>query len=106
MYCKDLKNLYREISRRENTRKRFGSDAMFASLDRQAIAEEGETAFLIEKTDQQSFLTLMAGVIATGSVQLIRKYFQFLCPNSRSDLHSPPYFKANKYLLCKRIAHR
>ena len=71
MYCKDLKNLYREISRRENTRKRLGSDAIFASVDRQAIAEEGETAFLIEKTDQQSFLTLMAGVIATGSVQLI-----------------------------------
>jgi len=49
-------------------RKRLGSDAIFASLDRQALQEEGETAFLIEKTDQQSFLTLMAGVIATGLI--------------------------------------
>ena len=66
---KDLKDLYREISSRENMRKRLGTDAIFASLDRQALQEEGETAFLIEKTDQQSFLTLMAGVIATGPVQ-------------------------------------
>ena len=65
---KDLKDLYREISSRESMRKRLGSDAIFASLDRQALQEEGETAFLIEKTDQQSFLTLMAGVIATGPV--------------------------------------
>ena len=52
-------------------RERLDSDAIFASVNRQAIAEEGETAFLIEKTDQQSFLTLMAGVIATGPVQWI-----------------------------------
>ena len=55
-------------------RQRLGSDATFASIKRQAISGEGgagETAFLIEKTDQQSFLTLMAGVIATGPVQLI-----------------------------------
>ena len=67
----DLKTLYREISSRESMRERLGSDAIFASVNRQAIAEEGETAFLIEKTDQQSFLTLMAGVIATGPVQWI-----------------------------------
>ena len=52
-------------------RERFASDAVFASVNRQAIAEEGETAFLIEKTDQQSLLTVMAGVIATGPVQWI-----------------------------------
>ena len=104
---KDLKNLYREISSRESMRERFASDAVFASVNRQAIAEEGETAFLIEKTDQQSFLTLMAGVIATGPVQWIWKYFQLMGSYFRSYLHSPPDSEANKYLLClyQRIAY-
>ena len=69
MSLKDLKTLYKEISSRSRP------DAMFASQKRQDLAEPGETAFLIEKTDQQSFLTLMAGTIATGSVQIVDIFF-------------------------------
>ena len=37
-------------------------------VDKMDTALEEETAFLIEKTNQQSFVTLIAGVILTGNM--------------------------------------
>ena len=44
---------------------------VYSRLSRQGLQEDGgETAFLIEKTNQQSFVTLLAGTILTGSVSV------------------------------------
>lgn len=60
-YEQELRDIYRRVSgfRRQNS-------VLSAKMD--GFQGEEETAFLIEKTNQQSFVTLLAGTILTGLI--------------------------------------
>ena len=62
-YEEDLRNVYQRVIASKRNSLLTGDIG-----DRMDILQsgEGETAYLIEKTDQQSFITLIAGVILSG----------------------------------------
>ena len=62
-YEQELRDIYSRVSgfRRQNS-------VLSAKMD--GFQGEEETAFLIEKTNQQSFVTLLAGTILTGSYKI------------------------------------
>lgn len=61
-YEQDLRNLYTRLHAAET----LHSNAALQFRDKMDLMQEEETAFLIEKSNQQTFLTFMAGTILTG----------------------------------------
>ena len=59
-YEQELRDIYRRVSG-----SRLQNSLLSPKMDE--FPTEEETAFLIEKTNQQSFVTLLAGTILTGS---------------------------------------
>ena len=65
-YEEDLRNVYRRvIASKQNSLLTGGHGDIVHRMD-VLQSGDGETAYLIEKTDQQSFITLIAGVILSG----------------------------------------
>ena len=62
-YEDDLRNVYRRVIASKQNSMLTGDIGHRMDV---LQSGEGETAYLIEKTDQQSFITLIAGVILSG----------------------------------------
>ena len=58
----DLRSLYMRLHAADT----LHNNAALQFSDKMDLLQNEETAFLIEKSNQQSFLTLMAGTILTG----------------------------------------
>lgn len=63
-YEQELRDIYRRVSGARVHQNSLLSPKM------DGFQGEEETAFLIEKTNQQSFVTLLAGTVLTGSYKI------------------------------------